>query len=181
MEREIRSSLPPLVAVPDYRSLEALRAFNRARRSSRLRKMASGRQTVKGGALRPDRQTRTSPLAKESCLEGIPISCIVGMVTASGELKKPLPALGRDHKTQWLRNYFSEELSDSMNSWCIPTLPATSSKATAAVLVRLELLRQRGVTEVAVRALEPLDDQVGLPCPCLDNSVAFGLSRPARG
>ena len=181
MEREIRSSLPPLVAVPDYRSLEALRAFNRARRSSRLRKMASGRQTVKGGALRPDRQARTSLLAKESCLGGIPISCIVGMVTASGELKKPLPALGRDHKTQWLRSYFGEELSDSHEFLVHPDASGYVLEGDGAVLVRLELLRQRGVTEVAVRALEPLDDQVGLPCPCLDNSVAFGLSRPARG
>lgn len=175
MEKE-QSSFPPLVATPDYRSLEAQRAFNRARRSSRLRKMASGRQTVKGGALRPDRQTRTSLLPRESCREEIPISCIVGMVTGSGELKKPLPALGRDHKTQWLRSYFSEEFSDSYEFLVHPDASGYVLEGDGAVLVRLELLRQRGVTEVAVRALEPLGDQVGLPCPCFDNSVAFGLS-----
>jgi len=37
MENDIQSFFSPLVATPDYRSLEALRAFYRARRSSRLR------------------------------------------------------------------------------------------------------------------------------------------------
>lgn len=176
MENDIQSFFSPLVATPDYRSLEALRAFYRARRSSRLRKMASGRQIATGGALRPDRQTRKSLLPKESCLEEIPISCIVGMVTASGELKKPLPELGRNHKTQWLRSYFREEISDSYEFLVHPDAAGYVLEGDGAALVRLELLRQRGVTEVAVRALEPLGDQVGMPCPCFDDSVAFGLS-----
>lgn len=93
MYKEIQSSFAPLAistvgpaVTRDYRSAEALRAFNRARRLSRLRKMASFRRTAKVGALLPDRQTRTRLLPKESCLEGIPISCIVDTVTVSGEL-----------------------------------------------------------------------------------------------
>ncbi|GEM_PF-6031101 len=174
MERKYRPFLEPQAVLGieppimyDFRRTEALRAFDRARRSVRLRKLAAGLLAAKRVLLRPDAQARDKGHLDESCREKIPISCVVGILGESGEPEKPLPALGPSQLEQWLRMYFSDSLSETYEFRVHPDNSGYVLDGGGADLVRLEVLRQRGVTELAVHSLEPLGEATDRPCPCL--------------
>ena len=78
---------PPILY--DYRRTEALRAFDRARRSGRLRKLSAGLLAAMRGVFRPDARALAKGHIDESCLGEIPISRVVGISGESGKRRSP--------------------------------------------------------------------------------------------
>lgn len=158
---------PPILY--DYRRTEALRAFDRARRSGRLRKLSAGLLAAMRGVFRPDARALAKGQIDVSCLGEIPISRVVGI---SGESAKPLPVLKPSQREQWLRMYLSDSLSETYEFRVRPDDSGYVLDGGGADLVRLEVLRQRGVTELAAHALGPLGEATDRLHPCLGSETA---------